>query len=110
MVRVRGDAIPLVRLHRELGIAVEAADASRSIVCVVDTSSGRVGLLVDELLGQGQVVIKTLETNYRRIDGMVGATIAGDGRVALIVDPQGIARRATLGRGKESEHVIRQSN
>jgi two-component system chemotaxis sensor kinase CheA len=110
VVRVRGDAIPLVRLHRELGIAVEAADASRSIVCVVDTSSGRVGLLVDELLGQGQVVIKTLETNYRRIDGMVGATIAGDGRVALIVDPQGIARRATLGRGKESEHVIRQSN
>ena len=110
VVRVRGDAIPLVRLHRELGIDVESTDPSRSIVCVVDTSSGRVGLLVDELLGQGQVVIKTLETNYRRIDGMMGATIAGDGRVALIVDPQGIARRATGGRGKEKEHAARESN
>jgi two-component system chemotaxis sensor kinase CheA len=110
VVRVRGDAIPLVRMHRELGIDVESTDPSRSIVCVVDTSSGRVGLLVDELLGQGQVVIKTLETNYRRIDGMMGATIAGDGRVALIVDPQGIARRATGGRGKEKEHAARESN
>jgi two-component system chemotaxis sensor kinase CheA len=110
VVRVRGDAIPLVRLHRELGIAVDTTDPSRSIVCVVDTSSGRIGLLVDELLGQGQVVIKTLETNYRRIDGMVGATIAGDGRVALIVDPQGIARRATSGRGKENEHAARKSH
>jgi two-component system chemotaxis sensor kinase CheA len=110
LVRVRGDAIPLVRMHRELGIEVESTDPSRSIVCVVDTSSGRVGLLVDELLGQGQVVIKTLETNYRRIDGMMGATIAGDGRVALIVDPQGIARRATGGRGKEKEHAARESN
>jgi two-component system chemotaxis sensor kinase CheA len=108
VVRVRGDAVPLVRLNRELGIAVDTTDSSRSIVCVVDTSSGRIGLLVDEVLGQGQVVIKTLETNYRRIDGMTGATIAGDGRVALIVDPQGIARRATSGRGREKEHAARE--
>ena len=52
------------------------------------------GLLVDEILGQAQVVVKTLETNFQRIDGVMGATILGDGRVALILDVQALARRA----------------
>ena len=54
----------------------------------------RVGLVVDELLGQQQVVVKNLEANYRRVDDVSGATIMGDGRVALILDVGSLVRRS----------------
>jgi two-component system chemotaxis sensor kinase CheA len=60
---------------------------------IVEAEGRRVGLCVDELLGQQQVVVKTLETNYQRVDGVAGATILGDGSVALILDVAGLARR-----------------
>jgi two-component system chemotaxis sensor kinase CheA len=61
---------------------------------LVETDDGgRIGLVVDEIVGQQQVVIKSLETNYRAIPGIAGATILGNGRVALIVDVSGLRTR-----------------
>jgi two-component system chemotaxis sensor kinase CheA len=62
------------------------------IAVIVEGDGRRVALEVDELVGQQQVVVKSLESNYRRIRGISGATILGDGRVALIIDVGGIAR------------------
>jgi two-component system chemotaxis sensor kinase CheA len=59
---------------------------------VVESDGQKLALEVDELLGQQQVVVKNLENNYRRIEGVSGATIMGDGRVALIVDVGGLVR------------------
>jgi two-component system, chemotaxis family, sensor kinase CheA len=64
------------------------------LLMIVEGDGRRAGLFVDELLGQQQVVIKSLETNYRRIDGVSGATILGDGSVALILDVPGLIRVA----------------
>jgi len=58
----------------------------QAVVMIVDAEGEQVALLVDELLNQHQVVIKSLETNYRKVDGTAGATIMGDGHVALILD------------------------
>ena len=65
-----------------------------NIMVVVEAEGGRVALLVDELLGQQQVVVKNLESNYRRVDDVSGATIMGDGRVALILDVGSLVRRS----------------
>ena len=65
-----------------------------AIMVVVEAEGGRVALLVDELLGQQQVVVKNLEANYRRVDDVSGATIMGDGRVALILDVGSLVRRS----------------
>ena len=69
-------------------------EAVAGIMVVVEAESGRVALLVDALLGQQQVVVKNLESNYRKVSGVSGATIMGDGRVALILDVGSLARRS----------------
>lgn len=91
----RGDYLPVLRLNeffsrhgRGDGKAIESG-----LIMIVEAEGRRVGLCVDELLGQQQVVVKTLETNYQRVDGVAGATILGDGSVALILDVAGLARR-----------------
>lgn len=94
IVLVRGEPIPLVRLYEVLSIAPEATDPLHALVVVVETGSTKIGLLVDELLGQAQVVVKSLEAHYRKVDGVMGATILGDGRVALILDVEGLGRGA----------------
>ena len=63
------------------------------MLVVVEAEGRRVGLLVDELLGQQQVVIKSLETNFRQIEGISGATILGDGPIALIIDVPGMGHK-----------------
>lgn len=88
----RGDYIRLVYLYRLFGLAGAVTDASQGLVVVVEIENGsRIGLVVDELLGQQQVVIKSLEANYRRVDGVSSATILGNGMVALILDVDGLA-------------------
>ena len=94
LVRVRGESVPLVRLHRLLGHAPRETDPTRALVVVVEHQGRRLGLLTDELLGQQQVVIKSLEAHFQRVEGALGATILGDGRVALILDVQGLVRLA----------------
>jgi two-component system chemotaxis sensor kinase CheA len=93
VIRMRNQAVPLIRLHEILGIDGAETDPRKALVCIAETRGAHVGLMVDEILGQAQVVVKTLETNFRRIDGVMGATILGDGRVALILDVPAIARR-----------------
>lgn len=99
LVMVRGEPLPLLRLHTLFGITDGESDPTRALVVIMDHDGVRVGLLVDQLLGQSQVVIKNLEANYRKVDGVMGATILGDGNVALILDAQGLARLG--GRGGE---------
>jgi len=87
VLTLRGEYIRLIPLHRLFGIGNAIADPTRGLVVVVETEGGdRVGLLVDELLGQQQVVIKSLDSNFRPVEGISAATILGDGRVALILD------------------------
>ncbi|MGE5503589.1 MAG: chemotaxis protein CheA [Actinomycetota bacterium] len=87
VLTIRGEYIPLVRLYQLFGVRNALTDPTRGLVVVVETEGGdRIGVLVDELLGQQQVVIKSLDANYRPVEGISAATILGDGRVALILD------------------------
>ncbi|MDH5594941.1 MAG: chemotaxis protein CheW, partial [Gammaproteobacteria bacterium] len=67
-------------------------DITKGLLVVVESDGKKIGLFVDDLLGQQQVVIKSLETNYKKVDGISGATILGDGSVALILDIPGLIR------------------
>lgn len=94
IVTVRGDALPLVRLHDELQVPVERLCPSEALVIIVENASERYCLMVNDILGQQQVVIKTIEQNYKKVDGIAGATILADGRVALILDIGALVRKA----------------
>jgi two-component system chemotaxis sensor kinase CheA len=93
----RGDYVPVIRLHELFGVEPRSHQLDEGLIVIVEGDGRRVGLFVDDLLGQQQVVIKSLETNYGHIDGVSGATILGDGSVALILDLPGIIRRAGAG-------------
>ncbi len=89
---VRGDFIPIIRLHEAFGLEHDSDDGDTKMLVIVEVEGQRVGLLVDELLDQQQVVIKSLEANYQRVEGLAAATILGDGAVALILDAPGLIR------------------
>ena len=87
VIRFREEFVPLVDVARVMGFRDGAADLANGVVMIVETEAGsRAALLVDAINGQRQVVIKSLETNYRHVDGVSAATILGDGSVALILD------------------------
>jgi len=86
VVHVRGEYLPLLALHRMFNVDAEYTDPTEGILVLLEAEGKKVALQVDELVGQHQVVIKSLETNYRKVAGISGATIMGDGRVALIID------------------------
>jgi two-component system chemotaxis sensor kinase CheA len=89
VIKMRGDYIRVINLGNALNIPLSS---ERPQVLVVEKETyGQVGMLVDDLIGQQQIVIKSLETHYRRVEGISGATILGDGRVALILDTDAIA-------------------
>jgi len=96
VVDIRSESVPLLRLSRYLGLPQEttgdtaAENNSRRLAVIVEAGRRKVGLVVDELLGQQQVVVKSLERHLHKVDGLMGATILGDGRVAPIVDVTGI--------------------
>lgn len=92
VISVRDKLIPLVRLADKLGIASQVADPSQGIVMVVDSGARSKALLVDSLLGKQEVVIKSLGYAFRHQQGMSGAAILGDGRVALIIDPDAVSQ------------------
>lgn len=94
VVEVRGDYMPVIDLEQLFNVPRGNADNTTSIMVVVEAEGGRVAMLVDELLGQQQVVVKNLEANYRKVDDVSGATIMGDGRVALILDVGSLVRRS----------------
>lgn len=90
VLRVRGEYLPILSLSEYYGFGRRTTDDS--LVVVVEGDGQKIALEVDELVGQQQVVVKNIENNYRRISGVSGATILGDGRVALIVDIGGLVR------------------
>ncbi len=94
VVEVRDEIMPVLDLEDVFHVPRDAAAQAASIMVVVEAEAGRVGLIVDALLGQQQVVVKNLEANYRRVDDISGATILGDGRVALILDIASMVRRS----------------
>ena len=93
LVKVRDVYMPVVDLEVLFQIPRLGHDVDRRIVVVVEFSGSRVALLVDALLGQQQVVVKNLESNYRKVNHISGATILGDGKVALILDTGSLVRR-----------------
>lgn len=92
--KLRDDYVPIIKLFQTFSVTPDSTDLDHSLIVVVDYDGGKVGVVVDELLAQQQVVIKSLEQNYRRVDGISGATILGDGTVALILDIVGIVKLA----------------
>ena len=93
--RFRDEYLPIVRLYRTFGLAPRARALHDGLVVVVEGAGRRIGLFVDDLLSQQQVVIKSLETNYGRVPGISAATILGDGSVALILDVADLIRMAS---------------
>ncbi|GAB7025048.1 chemotaxis protein CheW [Geotalea toluenoxydans] len=86
VVHVRGEYIPILRLHRLFNLADAVTDPRRGILMVIEVEGEKGAMLVDNLQDELQVVIKSMEENYRKVEGTSGATILGDGRVALILD------------------------
>ncbi len=95
VVQVRDEYLPVIELKQVFAVPAHDAPADLSIMVVVESEGRRAALVVDALVGQQQVVVKNLEANYRRVDGISGATILGDGRVALILDVASLARCAS---------------
>jgi two-component system chemotaxis sensor kinase CheA len=91
--RLRDDYLPIVRLYDLFGVEPEHTDLLDGLLMIVEADGKRVGLFVDELMSQQQVVIKSLESNFRPVTGLAGATMLGDGRVALILDIPGVIAR-----------------
>jgi two-component system, chemotaxis family, sensor kinase CheA len=94
VVQVRDEYMPVVDLENVFQVPRFDFENVSNIMVVVEAEGGRVALLVDELLGQQQVVVKNLESNYRKVEDVSGATIMGDGRVALILDVGALVRRS----------------
>ena len=94
VVEVRGDYMPVMDLEQLFNVPRLDSEKAAAIMVVIEAEGGRVALMVDELLGQQQVVVKNLEANYRKVDDVSGATIMGDGRVALILDVGSMVRRS----------------
>lgn len=94
LVKVRDEYMPVIELEKVFQVPRYDFEKACDIMVVVEAEGSRVALLVDELLGQQQVVVKNLETNYRKIQNVSGATILGDGKVALILDTSALVRRS----------------
>ncbi|HCB14256.1 MAG TPA: chemotaxis protein CheA [Gammaproteobacteria bacterium] len=92
LFRFRGEHLPILRLYELFGAQGAVTDLEKGLLVVVEADGRQVGLFVDDLLGQQQVSIKSLEKNFRRVPGIAGATILGDGRVGLILDISGLIR------------------
>lgn len=97
VLQVRGEYLPLVELFRVFEVDGAKTEATQGIVVILQSAGRRYALLVDQLIGQHQVVVKNLESNYRKVPGISAATILGDGSVALIVD---VSALQTLNREK----------
>ncbi len=92
VLKLRDEYVPILQLSKAFNIPTTQKNLQDQIICVVEADGEKSGVVVDELLGQQQVVIKSLEENYRKVEGISGATILGDGTVALIIDISGLAK------------------
>jgi len=94
--KLRDEYVPIIRLHELFNISADAKSLDDALVVVVEYEGEKVGVVVDDLQAQQQVVIKSLEQNYQRVEGVSGATILGDGTVALILDIPGLVKLAGI--------------
>ena len=92
VVKVRSDYLPLIPLHQIFAIEPRFTEPSLGIVVILESDGKKAALLVDALVGQQQVVVKNLESNFRKVAGISGATILGDGGVSLILDVSALLR------------------
>jgi two-component system chemotaxis sensor kinase CheA len=90
LYELRDEYVPVIRIYDIFNLEPKVTDLEEGLLVIVEGDGQKVGLFIDELLGQQQVVIKSLETNYRKVLGLSGATILGDGTVALILDVPGL--------------------
>ncbi|MBX3304021.1 MAG: chemotaxis protein CheA [Nitrospira sp.] len=97
LINVRGTYIPVVRLYEVFASEPEYTDPKEAILLVLETEEEHVAVMVDEILGQQQVVIKSMEQNFRKVEGVAGATILGDGTVGFILDVRGLIEIARHG-------------
>lgn len=97
LINVRGTYIPMVRLYDVFANEPEFTDPKDAILLILEAEGERVAVMVDEILGQQQVVIKSMEQNFRKVEGVAGATILGDGTVGFIVDVRGLLEIARNG-------------
>jgi two-component system chemotaxis sensor kinase CheA len=111
VIKVRGEYLPLVPLHLMFDIVPRHTDPCNGICVIVETEGRKAALFVDELVGQQQVVVKNLESNYRKVTGISGATILGDGGVSLILDVTALLRssRQLAGDALQDDSVISSS-
>lgn len=100
MIHVRDEYLPIIAMHKALNIESKITDITKGMLVIVEAHGKKAALLFDSLVGQQQVVIKSLEANFRKINGISGATILGDGTVALIIDTPTIIK---LGQAMASE-------
>lgn len=101
MIHVRDEYLPIIAMHKALNIDSKITDITQGMLVIVEAHGKKAALLFDSLVGQQQVVIKSLEANFRKINGISGATILGDGTVALIIDAPTIIK---LGQVMTSKH------
>ena len=98
---IRDQYWPLVHLHNHMQVDGAIQTPTEGIVVLLESSKKRYGVLIDSLMGQQQVVIKSLEQHYKKVDGVAGATIMGDGKVAMILDADSLADACTTGISEE---------
>lgn len=98
MIKIRDEYLPLIRLHKVFEIDTQVDDIDNGIVVVVEAGYRRCAIFVDELLDQQQVVIKSLDSAFSKHPGISGGTILGDGRIALIIDIQGLVNTSLQGK------------
>lgn len=103
MIKVRDEYLPIIVMHKALNIVTQITEVPDGMLVIVEAYGKKAALLFDGLVGQQQVVIKSLEANFRKINGISGATILGDGTVALIIDAPTIIK---LGQGMASQLKI----
>ncbi|MDE2184129.1 MAG: chemotaxis protein CheA [Alphaproteobacteria bacterium] len=107
LLNVRGGYVPMISVAELLGIEGGVTDPAAGVVILVESEgAGRMALAVDNIVGQRQVVIKSFESNFRHIEGIAAATILGDGRVALILDIDGLVSRCRDGRRHEMQQAV----
>ncbi|WJW76423.1 chemotaxis protein CheA [Thiohalobacter sp. IOR34] len=104
---LRDEYVPVINLHDLFDVEARSGDFAESLLVVVEGTSGRVGLVIDDLLSQQQVVIKSLESNFRPVEGLSGATILGDGTVALIIDVAGLIELGRNRPGSGRLHLLK---
>ncbi|CAN7445748.1 chemotaxis protein CheA [Pseudoduganella sp. LjRoot289] len=92
VIKVRGEYLPLIPLYQMFDITPRFTDPSEGLVVILETEGRKAALFIDDLVGQQQVVVKNLESNYRKVAGISGATILGDGGVSLILDVAALIR------------------